>query len=251
MASSVKRFISILILAVGLLGCGSPVGDEPKKVEDAIPTASAWTWGYFFAAADKASVESLAVKHKSTLNRYRVDKVVSIKGQPGVDVKAGSNIVRMETAARLPEGKWATLLLHGLPQHLQYTSMEQRDDLNRRARPELPPGKDTVAVVIPIRKTAAWWAMPHDERQAHFKKKAAAVGHTAIGADYVERIHRKLYHTRYAVETTDHDFVTYFEFDRAHEDDFKSLCSKLRDPVGNPEWNFVDREYEIWMTKLD
>jgi hypothetical protein len=84
-----------------------------------------------------------------------------------------------------------------------------------------------------------------------FRTRGDKVGHTAIGADYVERIYRKLYHTRYAVETTDHDFVTYFEFERKHEGDFKALCAKLRDPKQNPEWNFVDREYEIWMTKVE
>ena len=73
----------------------------------------------------------------------------------------------------------------------------------------------------------------------------------SIGANYVDRIHRKLYHTRYAVETRDHDFITYFEFDRAHTDDFQRLLTALRDPERNPEWKYVDREYEIWMTKME
>ena len=109
----------------------------------------------------------------------------------------------------------------------------------------------TVAVIIPIRKKAVWWAMPTDERMAYFQKKADKVGHTAIGAKYVDRIYRKLYHTRYAVESTDHDFITYFEFERKHIDDFKSLLGQLRDPQQNPEWGFVDREYEIWTTKTE
>jgi hypothetical protein len=215
---------------------------------------SAWTWGYFFAAADKASVQKLFGERKQALTLYRVDKVVAVRGKPGVSVSPGSIVVRVETAARLAplaDAKVPGLLFQGVPQHLQYTSKAQRDDLNRRARPELPPSKDTVAVVIPIRKTAAWWALAHDERQAHFQKKGGKLGHTAIGAEYVERIYRKLYHTRYAVESTDHDFITYFEFKRTHEDDFKTLCAKLRDPEQNPEWNFVDREYEIWMTKIE
>ena len=78
------------------------------------------------------------------------------------------------------------------------------------------------------------------------------VGHAAIGVNYVEFIHRKLYHTRYAVETTDHDFITYF---RSLTEPMKAtsrpFCAKLRDLQQNPEWTFVDREYEIWMTKLE
>jgi Chlorite dismutase len=229
--------------------------EQPKKPEKAsVAKESAWTWGYFFAAPDKASVQGLAGERKQSLSLYKVESVVAIRGKPGVEIKPGSTIVRVETASRLPaiaDAKAPKLLFHGVPQHLEYTSRAQRDDLNKRSRAELPPSKDTVAVVIPIRKSAAWRALPQDERQAHFQKKGDTIGHTAIGAKYVERIYRKLYHTRYAVETTDHDFITYFEFERAHTDDFKSLLKQLRDPQQNPEWNFVDREYEIWTTKIE
>ena len=141
------------------------------------------------------------------------------------------------------------LLLQGVPQHLEYMTRAQRDKL--ASRPEFAPSKDTVAVVIPIRKSAAWWALAHDERGVHFQKTEGKKGQTAIGASYVDRIHRKLYHTRYAVETRDHDFITYFEFDRTHIEDFKRLISALRDTEQNPEWKYVDHEYEIWMTKME
>src|SRR5207245_11805168 len=126
----------------------------------------------------------------------------------------------------------------------------QRADLNKRSRAELPPGKDTIAVIIPIRKNKDWWALPVDERMAYFQKKGDKAGHTAIGAKYVERIYRKLYHTRYAVESTDHDFITYFEFERAHTDDFKGLLATLRDPKQNPDSAFVHRECDIWTTNV-
>jgi chlorite dismutase len=216
--------------------------------------ASAWTWGYFFAAADKAEVQKIFAGHKLSVTRYQVEKVVPVRGKPGVDLKPDSILVRVETAFKLPaqhDAKASGLLMQGVPQHLQYTSGEERTQLNKHSRSELPPGKDTVAVIIPIRKSAAWWALPHDERNAYFHKKGDMPGHIAIGAKYAERIYRKLYHTRYAVETTDHDFITYFEFERKHTDDFQSLLSQLRDPKRNPEWDFVDREYEIWTTKLE
>ena len=31
----------------------------------------------------------------------------------------------------------------------------------------------------------------------------------------------------------------------------RKVLEQLRDPKQNPEWNFVDREYEIWMTKME
>lgn len=258
-------FLFSVLLAT--LGCGPTVkpGQEPaskpeaapeKKVEGngAMAKDSAWTWGYFFAATDKAAVEGLSGGRKQSLTQYRVDKVVPVVGEPGVEVKVGSTLVRVETAARLTppnDAKGPSLLFQGVPQHLEYTSKTQRDDLSKRSRAELPASKDTIVVVIPIRKSAAWWALPQDERNAYFQKGEAKKGHTAIGADYVDRIYRKLYHTRYAVESTDHDFITYFEFDRSHTDDFKRLLTALRDPEQNPEWKYVDREYEIWMTKTE
>lgn len=269
-----KLLAILLVFALGTCGCGSrsaaskdgvPTGkketgggtaDHPKKEAGDKPmaTESAWTWGYFFATGDKTSVEGLAGGRGQSLTVYRVDKVVSVRGKSGVNIAPGATMVRVETASKLPAPageKGPSLLFHGVPQHLQYTSGEQRADLNKRSRSELPPGKDTVAVVIPVRKSAAWWALPHDERHAHFQKKGDKIGHTAIGAKYADRIYRKLYHTRYAVETKDHDFITYFEFERTHTEDFKSLLAQLRDPDQNPEWNFVDRESEIWMTKLE
>jgi hypothetical protein len=53
------------------------------------------------------------------------------------------------------------------------------------------------------------------------------------------------------VDTTEHDFITYFEFELKHTEDFQNLLAQLRDPQQNPEWNHVDREYEIWLTKLE
>lgn len=213
---------------------------------------SAWTWGYFFAA-DKEGVNGIFPEKGTTRTLYRVDKVVAVRGEPGVTIEPGSPLVRVETAARLlaPQGAQPRLLFHGLPQHLEYTSAKQRADLIKSSRPEIPPGKDTVAVIIPIHKSSEWWALPHDERMSHFQPGGDTIGHTAIGAGYTPQIYRKLYHTRYVVESTGHDFITYFEFDRAHSEAFKSLLEQLRDQKQNPEWKYVDREYEIWLTKLE
>ena len=212
---------------------------------------SAWTWGYFFAGKDPMAIQALAGENKFALTHYQVEKVNPVVGKPGVALDRDARLIRMETATRLPlpNAKAQGLLLVGLPQHLQYTTKEQRGELTKKSRSDLPPGKDTVAVIIPIRKKAAWWAMPVDERMAFFQKKGDKIGHTAIGAKYADRIYRKLYHTRYAVETTDHDFITYFEFERKHVEDFQNLLKQLRDPRQNPEWDYVDREYEIWTTK--
>ena len=162
---------ALLILSIVQLGCGSSkkpapeVGDEvadrpQNKREAGMDTESAWTWGYFFAPADKSTVQRLAGDRESSLTPYRVDRVVPVRGAPGVTIEPGTTLVRLETGAKL--AKPPALLFQGVPQHLQYTSGAQRADLNQRSR-----------------------------------------------------------------------------------------ATKLRDPKSNPEWEFVDREYEIWMTKTE
>lgn len=208
---------------------------------------SAWTWAYFFPAEDFPRViEGLAGKPHS-VSEYRVDRVKAVTGTPGVVVQPGAKLVRVEAAVRF-DGGGVKPLFAGVPQHLGYTSREQKNTL-ATSRSPVPAADDTVAVLIPIRKSAEWWATPHDERATHFREQGGKPGHTAIGAGYTDRIYRKLYHTRYAVESADHDFLTYFEFEKAHAAAFDDLLTKLRDVAVNPEWKSVDREYEIWMTK--
>ena len=110
-----------------------------------------------------------------------------------------------------------------------------------------------MAVLIPIRKSEAWWSLSQDERQKHFEKKSEGRNHTAIGHDYAERIYRKLYHSRYleGQPALGYDFLTYFEFDQKDRPLFKSLLSELRNVEVNTEWKFVDFEMEIWMSKKE
>jgi len=128
--------------------------------------------------------------------------------------------------------------LRGVVQHLHYTTQDERTGLTARSRAEL--GSGATAVLIPIRKSAEWWAMAHDQRGEHFHKK-----HTPIGAPYVERVFRKLYHARYL--GSPYDFLTYFEFQPADADYFRQLLAELR---ATEEWKYVEEEYEVWLTKL-
>lgn len=208
---------------------------------------SAWTWAYFFTAEDAPRVSEVLAGKPHTISEYRVDRVKAVAGTPGVVIHPGAKLVRVEAAVRF-DGGGLKPLFTGVPQHLGYTSREQKNGLET-SRPPVPPSAGTVAVLIPIRKSAAWWGLPQDERAAHFRERDGKPGHTAIGAGYTDRVYRKLYHTRYAVESADHDFLTYFEFDRKDAPAFEDLLTKLRDVAANPEWEYVDREYEVWMTK--
>lgn len=163
------------------------------------------------------------------VNKYHVNEVV---GTGPID--SGSKVTRIESGTPLETG------LRGVVQHLHYTTVDERTDLTARSRTELPPASGTTAVLIPIRKSAAWWALAHDERGAYFHK-----AHTQIGAPYVETIFRKLYHSRYL--GSPYDFLTYFEFPNDSADYFRQLLKELRE---TSEWRYVEDEFEAWMTKL-
>ncbi|MGH2593424.1 MAG: chlorite dismutase family protein [Anaerolineae bacterium] len=105
-------------------------------------------------------------------------------------------------------------------------------------------------MLIPIGKPLKWWRMAQDQRCVHFQASGAYKGHTAIGIGYVDRVFRKLYHSRYANPPVTYDFLTYFEFHTTHRLDFEMLLHELRDTTRNPEWSHIELEYEIWMTKI-
>src|SRR5262249_36160711 len=102
--------------------------------------------------------------------------------------------------------------------------------------------------IVAITKSDAWWRLAHDERQAYFRKRAAADGHTAIGEKYAAKIARRLYHARY-LPGSEWDFITYFEFTEEHAPTFRKLLAALRDPKKNPEWGFVEREVEVFLRR--
>lgn len=104
------------------------------------------------------------------------------------------------------------------------------------ARPEA-----TLAVLIPIRKSQAWWELAQDERRAVFEETSH---HTRIGLDYLPAVARRLHHGRDLGEPF--DFLTWFEFSPEHEEDFDRLTARLR---ATREWDYVEREVELRLVR--
>lgn len=216
------------------------------------------TWVYFLSCM-KESLKETTLKqlnncHIRYLSRYRIRKVVPVKGEVPFNLAQCSNAVRIEASAPLsfPEKslfpvRSSLIRFEGMTQHLQYTDDTQLQELNRRSISELEPSNHTTAVLIPIGKSEDWWKLAQDQRQAHFQKTGISEGHTAIGLKYVDRIFRKLYHSRCLNAVLSYDFLTYFEFEDVYEKDFMTLLAELRD---TKEWNLVNFELEIWMEKI-
>ena len=94
-----------------------------------------------------------------------------------------------------------------------------------------------------MRKNAAWWELPQDDRRAIFEETSH---HTKIGLGYLPAIARRLYHARDLGEPF--DFLTWFEFAPEHEASFDDLVARLR---ATAEWNYIDREIDIRLERAD
>lgn len=139
-----------------------------------------------------------------------------------------------------PSHSRASWSLSGVGSNLRYTTASERGALQAR---QAALGRESAhcAVLIPIRKSAAWWAMAQDERLAVY----AGSNHTNIGHDYLPAIARKLYHSRDLGEPF--DFLTWFEFSLDDAKHFSALLIRLR---ATEEWTYVERETEIWLTRI-
>jgi len=136
-------------------------------------------------------------------------------------------------AALLSAARW---VLRGATSNERYVTRAEHDELARREGPLGRP-EATRATLIPITKSAEWWALSQDERRALFEERSR---HIAIGLEYLPDIARRLHHGRDLGEPF--DFLTWFEYAPAHAGRFADLVRRLR---ATPEWSFVEREVEI------
>jgi chlorite dismutase len=134
----------------------------------------------------------------------------------------------------------ATWVLQGFTSNVRYA--ERAEIAQLRAKQEgLNRPNSICAALIPIKKTAEWWAMPQDERRAIFEEQSH---HTEIGLGYLPEIARQLHHSRDLGEPF--DFLTWFEFAPEHTNKFDQLLVQLR---ASKEWRYVEREIDIRLQK--
>lgn len=129
-------------------------------------------------------------------------------------------------------------LMHGFA----YASQRQQE----------PGGVMPNAFLLPLSKTAAWWAKDWMERHTYFlprydeEGRQSSCGHALAAAPGIPHLMRRTY--RHPVEPAppgDYDFLTYFECADAGIPVFHQVCAALRDVHQNPEWEFV-REGPTW-----
>ena len=132
----------------------------------------------------------------------------------------------------------ASWVLRGITSNERYVVREEKVALVGKQEGLGRPAS-TQAALIPIRKTAAWWALAQDDRRRVFEAQSQ---HIAIGLTYLPGVARRLHHCRDLGPAEPFDFLTWFEYAPSEAEAFDELVRTLR---ASPEWEYVDREVDI------
>jgi hypothetical protein len=163
--------------------------------------------------------------------------VTDVRTVQGAALAPGKRLSIVEDG-RVPEGSvWS---LRGVVSNARYTTRAETDALTA-IQPPLGRAEATRAALIPIKKSAAWWALAQDERRAIYEEQSR---HTSIGLTYLPRIARRLHHSRDLGEPF--DFLSWFEFAPENEQAFDELLAKLR---RSEEWCYVEREVHVRLAR--
>lgn len=162
---------------------------------------------------------------------WRVTGMRAWRGEP---LPPASHI-DIGTGMAPPAALWS---LRGVVSNERYVTRGEKQALAARQEP-LGREQARCAALIPIRKSAAWWAMTQDERRDILEEQSR---HIAIGLRYLPAVARRLHHCRDLPTGEPFDFLTWFEFAPADRPAFDELVEQLR---ATPEWRFVEREVDI------
>jgi hypothetical protein len=171
---------------------------------------------------------------------WLIDHMHCVVGEPIVTASRLSVIAG--PSAQPPSG--TSWLLRGITSNERYVVREEKVALVSKQE-GLGRNASTRAALIPIRKNAAWWALPQDERREIFEAQSR---HIAIGLKYLPAVARRLHHCRDLGPDEPFDFLTWFEYAPSDSAAFEELVQALR---ASPEWEYVDREVDIRLTRSE
>jgi chlorite dismutase len=223
-------FLGMVVMVASLWADGFAAVDREKLLADPgmYGTFAAYSLNEDWAKRDGATRIALLSVFKGVVEQHREKIAIDLYLLRGLSdhadilFRAHANELRdiqnflldLQTSAF---GKHLQVagIMHGLSKKANYVpgfSDEMKADLKTAS----DPGSKPYAVVIPIRKSADWWALNQETRAAMMKE------HTEAALPYHKTVKRKLYHS---TGLDDIDFITYFETSKL--DDFHSLILSL------------------------
>jgi hypothetical protein len=184
----------------------------------------------------------LASFHAGTTGAWSIRSVTAVRGEglalaPRLDHRAGDALT--PDAHLAPNAVWS---LRGVTSNERYVTNDEKSKLVALQEGLGRPAAQCAAL-IPLRKSAAWWALTQEQRRALFEAQSQ---HTRIGLKYLPAIARRLHHCRDLATVESFDFLTWFEYRPEDEPAFDELLAALR---ATPEWTYVDREVDIRLAR--
>ncbi len=150
--------------------------------------------------------------------------------------------VSVLAGAAIPQRADTAWALGGITSNERYVERHEKASLVK-TQASLGRTEATRGALIPIRKTAAWWALTQDERRAIFEAQSH---HIAVGLRYLPAVARRLHHCRDLGPTEPFDFLTWFDYAPSDESAFDDLLAAMR---SSAEWAYVDREVDIRLVR--
>jgi hypothetical protein len=175
-----------------------------------------------------------------TTGPWRVARMDAVKGAP-LDPVEHLTVIEGLLQQPVKGGSWT---LRGVTSNERYVEREEKRLLIAN-QPALGRFHATHGALIPIKKSAAWWSLPQDERRAIFEGQSQ---HIRIGMGFLPAIARKLHHCRDLGEDEPFDFLTWFEYAADDGPAFDKLVETLRSTL---EWSYVEREVDIRLVRCD
>jgi hypothetical protein len=166
---------------------------------------------------------------------WRIDGILAPKGET-LPPAARLAVVEGDAADRA-QGRWA---LRGMVGPEVSVEGVEHDALAAE-QPPLGRPEARCAALIAVRKSSAWWALPHDERRAVLEERSH---HMAAGLAYLPAVARRLHHAHELSEPF--DFLSWFEYSPADQEAFDELVARLRT---TQEWSYVEREVDVRVTR--
>lgn len=165
--------------------------------------------------------------------------VVSLSGVVGESLPAAPRLdIAGGEAASTASVAWR---LRGIVSNQRYVTRVENDALVAKQVALGRPSSDRAAL-IPIRKSAAWWALPQDERRAVLERSR----HIELGLKHLPAVARRLHHCRDLGDGEPFDFLTLFDYAESDAAAFEDLVAALR---ATEEWRYVDREVDVRLAR--
>ncbi|MGI9023546.1 MAG: chlorite dismutase family protein [Acidimicrobiales bacterium] len=166
---------------------------------------------------------------------WRIDGILAHKGE---SLPPAARLAVVEgDEAETADGRWVLRATVGTD---GYANDVEQDALAAR-QPPLGRPEARCAALVAVRKSAQWWALPHEERRSVLEERSS---HIAVGMEYLPAIARRLHTSHQTGEPF--DFLAWFEYAPGDQGAFDALAERLRE---TEEWAFVEREVDIRVTR--